>query len=81
MKISDYLRAIALTVLGLEQVKAPDSEEKLAFVNDLDDVVRQRDVEYRTWYAGDSDELLNLYNYDAMITFRTERWYWKNKRS
>ena len=81
MKISDYLRAVAFAVLGLEKTQAPDSEEKLAFVNDLDDVVRQRDVEYRTWYAGDSDELLNLYHYDAMITFRTERWYWKNKRS
>lgn len=81
MKITDYLRAVALSVLGLQKIQAPDDEEKMAFVNDLDDVVRQRDVEYRTWYAGDSDNLLNLYNYDAKITFRTERWYWKNKRS
>lgn len=81
MNISDYLRALALSVLGLERVQAPDDSEKDAFINDLDDVVRQRDVEYRTWYAGDADNLLNLYHYNDRITFRTERFFWRNKRS
>jgi len=81
MNISDYFATKAFTLLGLIDAKAPDEAEKMTFVNDIEDVVRQRDVEYRTWYASDSDELLNLYHYDNMITFKTEVYYWRNKRS
>lgn len=80
MNLSEYLDTVALRICGLIEVPNPDAQEKLMFVNDLDGIVRQRIIEAKTWYDGDSDRLANLYRVDAMIDFRTEPFYWKNRR-
>ena len=81
MNVSEYLDGVALSVLGLLPAQTPTEHEKMVFVNDFDEIVKQRITEYDTWYSGDSDELLNLYNYNARIEFKTEFYYWANKRS
>lgn len=81
MTLNQYLEAIALSVLGLRSAPSPENAEKMLLVNDFKNVVRQRVVEYSTWYAGDSDALYNLYNVNNMIEFPTEPYYWKNRRA
>lgn len=81
ISITKYLEQKALSVLGLLPALAPLDEEKTLFINDLEEAEHQRIVEYGTWYDGDSDNILALYNYDVRITFNTEPFYWKNKRS
>lgn len=81
MNISDYLDAITMELCGIMPAASPEEHDKMMFVNDLEDVKRQKIVEAKTWYSGDSDELNNLYRVDQMIEFRTEPYYWKNKRS
>lgn len=81
MTISAYLNQITMQLCGMLPAAAPEEADKLIFVNDIEDVCKQKVVEAKTWYSGDSDELANLYRVDAMIEFRTEPYYWKNKRN
>ena len=71
MDLTQYLETIALSVLGLVEAPSPEFKEKELLVNDMRNVMRQRIVEYVTWYSGDSDALYNLYNVDNMIEFPT----------
>lgn len=81
MDLTQYLETIALSVLGLVEAPSPEFKEKELLVNDMKNIMRQRIVEYVTWYSGDSDALYNLYNVDNMIEFPTEPYYWKNRRA
>ena len=81
MNISEYLERKAFSVLGLLPAMSPTEEEKMAFVNDFDEVMNNNIVLYDTWAEGDSDELLRVYNYNARIEYFTEPWYYKNDRS
>ena len=80
MTISQYVNALTMEMLGILPAMAPIEADKMIFVNDLEDVVQQKLIEAKTWYSGDSDELLNLYKVDSMITFHTEPFFWKNRR-
>lgn len=81
MNLTDYLEAKTLEVMGLHNAESPVLKEKELLVNDMRNVVRQRLVEYLTWYGGDSDSLYNLYNLNNMIEYPTEPYYWVNRRS
>ena len=81
MNLTQYLEAVALSVLGLMDAPSPEFKGKELLVNDMRNVMRQRIVEYVTWYSGDSDALYNLYNVNNMIEFPTEPYYWKNRRA
>lgn len=81
MNISDYLESKAFAVLGLLPALSPTEQEKMAFVNDFEEITKNNVVLYDTWAEGDSDELLRVYNYNAMIEYKTEPWYYKNARS
>lgn len=60
---------------------SPAEEARLTFISDPESVRRLKLMEYRTWYKGDGDELLNLYTKNNTIDYSTEPWFWKNKRS
>ena len=81
MTITQYLNAMTLRMCGIMPAESPTEEAKRVFVNDLDDIIRQKVVEAKTWYEGDSDELANLYRVDRMFEYPTEPYYWKNRRN
>lgn len=81
MNISDYLESKAFAVLGLLPALSPTEQEKMAFVNDFEDIVKNDIVEYCAWADGNSDELLRIYSYNAWIQYHTEPWYDRNRRS
>lgn len=80
MNISQYLESKAFAVLGLLPAMTPTEMEKMLFVNDFEEIVKQRIQEYNVWYSGNSDSLLDFYNYSARIEYRTEYYHYKNKR-
>lgn len=80
MNVSQYLEEKAFAVLGLLPALTPTELQKMTFVNDFEEIVKQNITEYNTWYAGDSDALLDFYNYNARIEYRTEYYHYKNKR-
>lgn len=81
MTLSDYYKLLSMSILGYADEEAPENREKMAFVNDFQETQIDKITEFRTWYAGDSDALLNFYNYEGKVEYLTEPWYFKNKRS
>ena len=61
MSLIDFIKRILNRLRRGERLgDAPDSE-RLTFINDEEDLNRQALEEYRVWYRGDSNELLNYY--------------------
>ena len=82
MTIKDYVRKKVLGILGLSRVEnMSEKEERITFVNDIEQLARQKIREYNVWYQGDSDELLNFYTYHAAISYNYEPFFSRNKRN
>lgn len=60
---------------------SPADEERKLFIGNEMAIRKVKLREYATWYEGDGDRLLALYNKDNLIDFVTEPYFWKNKRS
>lgn len=79
--VSAYLEELAYDLLGLRPAMSPDEERSSIFINDIDNIVKRRIQEYRTWYTGDSDLFYAFYSEERMTEFPSEPYYWKNKQS
>lgn len=81
--ILEYYKHEAFARLGLVQTEENPNviAEDLLYVNNVNEVQAQKLREYNTWYAGDSDKLLNLYTGNMMYEYNTEPLYDRNKRS
>lgn len=79
----EYVRRKALGLLGLidSSVDPRTREERLTFVNDINEVLKDKLKEYNVWYAGDADELLNFYTRANVIDYNTDPLYNRNKKS
>ena len=81
MTLKEWLRAKALSFLGLGKYEGTPGDDRLTFINDEDHAVKQKIREYNVWYSGDSDELLNFYTRQNTIDYNYEPWFARNKRS
>lgn len=83
MTIREYLQEKALGYLGLigSEQDPRKREERLTFVNDIDDMALKKLEEYNVWYTGDSDELLNFYTKNGMIDYNADPLYTRNRKS
>lgn len=81
--IKDYLKNKALDYLGLFDTNSDPRkrEERLTFINDINEIAVQKLEEYNVWYSGDSDELLNFYTKNGMIDYNEDPLYTRNKKS
>jgi hypothetical protein len=81
--VKEYVRRKALGLLGLidSSIDPRVREERLTFVNDINEVLKDKLTEYNVWYAGDADELLNFYTRANMIDYNTDPLYNRNKKS
>ena len=81
--VKEYVRRKALGLLGLidSSIDPRVREERLTFVNDINEVLKDKLKEYNVWYAGDADELLNFYTRANMIDYNTDPLYNRNKKS
>lgn len=67
MTLAERIRKSILNFLGLEKLVDNPNGDRYAYLQDVDNIRKTRLQEYRTWYYGDSDELLNFYT--AMETY------------
>lgn len=82
MTLREHIRKKVLGILGMSRVEnLPEKEEKLTFVSDAEQLVRQKIREYNVWYQGDSDELLNFYTHNTAINYNYEPFYSRNKKN
>lgn len=79
--LNEWLRNVALGLGGVLRGGSPEEIGRLTFISNEENIIRTKLREYRTWYRGDGDELLNLYNKDNIMDFNYEPFYWKNKLS
>ena len=79
--LNDWLKDNVLGLSGVVRGGSPEEIGRLMFVSNEENIIRTKLREYRTWYKGDGDDLLNLYNKDNIMDFNYEPFYWKNKRS
>ena len=81
--VKEYVRRKALGLLGLieSNVDPRTREERLTFVNDINEILEDKLKEYNVWYAGDADELLNFYTRANVIDYNTDPIYNRNKKS
>lgn len=78
----EYIRLKALGITGMidSSIDPRVRDERLTFVNNINEVVRNKLKEYNAWYTGDSDELLNFYTRANSIDYNTDPLFNRNKK-
>lgn len=77
----DYLKKKIYGIVGMPSTQEDPNNPNKMFVNNLQDIQDTKLREYRAWYSGDSDQLLNFYTQADAITYNTEPYYDRNKQS
>lgn len=79
----EYVRLKALGILGLVDMSVDPRvrANRYTFVNDIDEVKKERLEEYNIWYLGDSDRLKNFFTRSNAIDYNTDPLYNENKKS
>ena len=84
MTIREYIRRKAFHI-GHGSVETEISPvtraQETTFVNDPNEILRLRLEEYRTWYAGESAQILNFYTRADFIDFNYDPIYNRNMRN
>lgn len=79
----DYIRLKTLGITGLidSSIDPIVRANRYLFVNDINEVKKQRLEEYIIWYLGDSDRLKNFFTRANAISYNTDPLYNENKKS
>lgn len=79
----EYVRLKTLGITGLidSSIDPIVRAERYLFVNDINEVKKQRLEEYIIWYLGDSDRLKNFFTRANAISYNTDPLYNENKKS
>lgn len=81
MNIIDRIRQRILHFLHIEHLAENPQSERFTYINDIDEVDLQKQIENWTWYKGDSDELLNYYTNQDAFGFSQDPIYNRNRRN
>lgn len=79
----EYIRLKALGISGLidSSIDPNVRANRYLFVNDINNVKKQRLEEYEIWYLGDSDRLKNFFTRENAIGYNMDPLYNENKKS
>ena len=79
----DYIRLKTLGITGLidSSIDPIVRANRYLFVNDINEVKKQRLEEYIVWYLGDSDRLKNFFTRANAIEYNMDPLYNENKKS
>ena len=61
MDIIEKIRNMVLRFLRIDHLSEDPTDDRLTFINNPKDVIKQDISEARVWFVGDSNELLNYY--------------------
>ena len=81
MTLRDKLRQSILKFLKLDKLGENPNSDRFTFIGDPEDIIKRKLQEFKVWYYGNSDELLNFYT--AMETYGNykEPIYNRNKQN
>ena len=79
----EYVRLKTLGVTGLidTNIDPRVKEERYLFVNDINEIKKERLEEHIIWYLGDSDRLKNFFTRANAINYNMDPLYNENKKS
>ena len=80
MLLGDVIRNRILKFLKLDKINNP-ADERLTFISDQENIDIQNIKEAKTWYIGDSNELLNYYTDEQVFGDTREPIYNRNRRN
>lgn len=83
MIVQEYIRKKALGMTGLIEtpIDPRTREERLTFVNNINEDIQNKLHEYGVWYGGDSEEIMNYYTRASVLDFNYDPIYTRNKKS
>lgn len=81
MNIVEAIRRKILKFLGIEKLASNPNDERLTFISNEKNIVSQQLKEYRVWYNGNSEELLNYYTNEDMYGMAREPIYNRNRKN
>lgn len=81
--VQEYIKKKALGILGLIETPIDPRvrDERLTFVNNINEDIQNKLHEYNVWYTGDAEEILNYYSRAQVIDFNYDPIYTRNKKS
>lgn len=78
MNVTEYIKNLTYTEIGLRKLPGNPNNERLTYINN-DDLIRLYNYRcYRTWYSGDANELLNFYTVQQTFGFYSNIIYNRN---
>ena len=81
MNLIDIIRNRILKFLRIEKLSENPYDERLTFISDSEQIIQQEIQEYKTWYIGIGDELLNYYTNEQMYGNNREPIYNRNRKN
>lgn len=79
MNIIDAIRNRVLKFLRLDKLNSNPYGERLTYISNDEDIIKQNLQAYKVWYTGDSSELLNFYTNQQIYGNAREPIYNRNK--
>lgn len=81
--VQEYIRKKALGLTGLIEtpIDPRTREERLTFVNNINEDIQNKLHEYNVWYTGDAEEILNYYSRAQVLDYNYDPIYTRNKKS
>ena len=81
--VQEYIKKKALGILGLIETSIDPRvrDERLTFINNINEDIENKLHEYNVWYTGDADEILNYYSRAQRLDFNYDPIYTRNKKS
>lgn len=80
MTVKEWLKNKILRFLGIEHLSENPNSQRLTFISDNDDIIMAEIMENKTWYIGNSSELLNLYTGQEVFGYYKNPLYNRNSR-
>lgn len=81
--VQEYIKKKALGILGLIETPIDPRvrDERLTFINNINEDIENKLHEYNVWYTGDAEEILNYYSRAQVLDFNYDPIYTRNKKS
>lgn len=79
MNIIEVVKRRILKYLGYEKLNDNPADGRYTFINNEKDIIAQNLSEYKIWYTGSSDELLNFYTNEQIYGNAKEPIYNRNR--
>ena len=81
MTLAEWIKRKIMKFLGMDKLPENPNNDRLLFVNDVENIKLEEVLENKTWYLGSGDQLLALYTGEQVSGFNTNPIFNRNKRN